>query len=527
MEQLLTLGLTNAVTAALMALAAAAIARFSRRPILWYALWLVVLIRFLVPPVFAIDLVIPDLGRGPATSEAATVAVTGGQVALADGGFSVTPLSLITAVWIAGALMMLGFAIAQSIQLRQILVASKPASDALASRVTEISRRLGLRRAPPAVEVDDRVPPMLWAFLGSARLILPTDLLNRLGPTETDTLLAHELAHLSRRDHWVRHVELAALALFWWNPVAWWATRRVRRAQELCCDQRVAELLPDSRRAYADTLVETARFLSGRQLPLGSPARAMADMSQMKGRIQMIMTTESTRRLSLPIRLTAAAILLAALALTPVITAGPDTPGFDNQPIDLVLEDADLLDVLATFSKISGVEILAESGITGKVTANFDQVPLDTALTTIIEDQGLTWERAGNQLIVRRTKGDHLVSVEPVTKKPASHPTGKLDGDKVLRYVPDGKISEPVIIDKISPKYPPEARKSGVAGNVVGDLVIDETGTVRDVFIKESPSEELSDAAIEAFKQWRFAPAMMDGNPVAVRYIVTVKFALK
>ena len=68
MEQLLTLGLTNAVTAALMALAAAAIARFSRRPILWYALWLVVLIRLLVPPIFAVDLVIPDFGRGSTTS---------------------------------------------------------------------------------------------------------------------------------------------------------------------------------------------------------------------------------------------------------------------------------------------------------------------------------------------------------------------------------------------------------------------------------------------------------------------------
>jgi protein TonB len=62
---------------------------------------------------------------------------------------------------------------------------------------------------------------------------------------------------------------------------------------------------------------------------------------------------------------------------------------------------------------------------------------------------------------------------------------------------------------------------------VVGDLVIDEVGMVRDVLITGSPSDELSTAAIEAFKQWRFAPAMMDGKPVAVRYIVTVKFHLE
>ena len=57
--------------------------------------------------------------------------------------------------------------------------------------------------------------------------------------------------------------------------------------------------------------------------------------------------------------------------------------------------------------------------------------------------------------------------------------------------------------------------------------MIDEIGMVRDVLIKESPADQLSAAAIEALEQWRFAPAMMDGRPVAVRYIVTLKFNLK
>jgi len=84
-----------------------------------------------------------------------------------------------------------------------------------------------------------------------------------------------------------------------------------------------------------------------------------------------------------------------------------------------------------------------------------------------------------------------------------------------------------VIIDKVMPKYPPEARKAGIKGIVVGDLMIDEIGMVRDVVIKESASDELSTAAIEAFEQWRFEPAMMDGEAVVVRYIVTIKFNLK
>ncbi len=527
MDLLLNVGFSNAIIAAVLAVVTAAIARVTRHPALWYALWLVVLLRLLVPPVFAVRLAIPEYGRAAAASGAPIVAVGGGGTSLADPGFSFDPLVIVAVIWAAGAMVVIGFAVAQSVQLRQILISSEPASPEVADRVADLARKLGLRQAPPTVQVEDRVPPMLWAFLSSVRLILPSELLMRLDGNQTDTLLAHELAHLSRRDHWVRHLELAALALFWWNPVAWWATGRVRRAQELCCDQRVAELLPGHRRSYADTLVETARFLSGRQLPLGSPARAMADLSQLKGRIHMIMTTDRTRTLSLTSRLAAAAILVAVLALTPVLTARPDEPNDLGRPISLSLDNADLLDVLATFSEISAVEILVESGISGTVTTSFDGVPWDQALFAVIEGQGLAWERAGDQIIVRRAGGEGLVPVRPAAGEPPTRLAGRLDGAEVFRYEPDGTISEPVAIDKIPPKYPPDARKAGIMGEVVADLVIDETGAVRDVLIKESPSDDLSAAAIEALEQWRFAPATMDGDPVAVRYIVTIRFNLQ
>lgn len=240
----------------------------------------------------------------------------------------------------------------------------------------------------------------------------------------------------------------------------------------------------------------------------------------------MIMSTDRTRELSTASRMAAAAILLAVLAITPMLTAQPDEPENLGRPISLNLEDADLLDVLATFAEISAVEILVESGISGTVTATFDEVPWDRALFAVIEGQGLTWERAGDQIIVRRAAGEGLVPARPATGEPSTRLAGKLDGAEVFRYVADGTISEPVAIDKIPPKYPPDARKAGVTGVVIADLVIDETGEVRDVLIKESPSDDLSAAAIEALEQWRFAPATMDGDPVAVRYIVTLKFQL-
>ena len=70
-------------------------------------------------------------------------------------------------------------------------------------------------------------------------------------------------------------------------------------------------------------------------------------------------------------------------------------------------------------------------------------------------------------------------------------------------------------------------RKRESAEMVVAELVIDQDGLVRDVSIQESPADELSAAATEALEQWTFEPATMDGKPVAVSYIVTLKFALK
>jgi TonB family protein len=533
MESLLTTVATNSVTAALLALAAAVIARYTRRPTLWFALWLVVLLRLLAPPLFDIAVPIPDFGTAAANDRPAAVAVGGGALAIDDARASIDSVMVLLAIWAAGAMVVIGFAIAQTAHLRQILASSARARTTVEERAGILSERLGLRRAPPTVEVDDRVPPMLWAFLGSVRLILPTALLDRLGADGIDTLLAHELAHLSRRDHWVRHIELAALALFWWNPIAWWAALRLRRAQELCCDDRVAELLPGKRRAYADTLVETARFLSGRRLPLGSPARAMADLTQMKGRIRMIMKDTPSRKLSLPTRLAASGILLTVLAVTPILTAGPDTPEFTGEPINLELRDADINDVLATLSRIADKEILIEPGLDARITVTIKDVPWDQALSMILDKHGLGWKQRGNQIIVRQESAPEPPAspAPPAPSSPpaiAASPAPPVDVKTwtVHEYVEGGTITKPVAREKLPPTYPPEMRKEGLSGQVVAELVIDVDGMVRGVEIVESPAAEFSAAATEALEQWTFEPATKNGKPVAVKFTVTMMFRL-
>ena len=100
----------------------------------------------------------------------------------------------------------------------------------------------------------------------------PLGLLPELDDEELDALLAHELAHVRRRDHWVRFLEIGATTLFWWYPVTWWARRALRRAEERCCDEWVLLARPESARAYAGGILKCLAFLSGSPSPLPAAA---------------------------------------------------------------------------------------------------------------------------------------------------------------------------------------------------------------------------------------------------------------
>jgi beta-lactamase regulating signal transducer with metallopeptidase domain len=116
--------------------------------------------------------------------------------------------------------------------------------------------------------VPGKLSPMLWTLGGSPRLILPADLLAGLTAEQRATLLVHELAHLHRRDHYVRWLELVTMALYWWHPVVWWARYELREAEELCCDAWVVWALPGAGRTYAEALLECLDFLSDVSAPL-------------------------------------------------------------------------------------------------------------------------------------------------------------------------------------------------------------------------------------------------------------------
>lgn len=74
--------------------------------------------------------------------------------------------------------------------------------------------------------------------------------------------------------------------------------------------------------------------------------------------------------------------------------------------------------------------------------------------------------------------------------------------------------------------YPDQAKALNIQGVVVMDILVDEKGVVRDAILIEGPGYGLNEAAIEAIKQFKFSPALIEKQPVAVRLRYGYRFVL-
>src|SRR3984893_17856362 len=139
---------------------------------------------------------------------------------------------------------------------------------------------------------------MVWAIGGVPRLLFPARLLDCLDDEQRQALFVHELAHVRRRDHCVRLLELAVMALCWWHPVVWWARRELHEAEEQCCDAWVVWACAGAARAYALALLQTVAFFSKTRVPLPMAASGTGQVTHLRRRLTMIMQAKTPRSLS-------------------------------------------------------------------------------------------------------------------------------------------------------------------------------------------------------------------------------------
>jgi len=86
-------------------------------------------------------------------------------------------------------------------------------------------------------------------------------------------------------------------------------------------------------------------------------------------------------------------------------------------------------------------------------------------------------------------------------------------------------VSNGLVVKRVPPEYPDEARRGGIQGKVVMHAIIDKAGAVAKLELVSGDSL-LAPAAIDAVKQWKYKPYLLNGKPVEVDTQITVNFTL-
>lgn len=139
---------------------------------------------------------------------------------------SVNPLYVWTEiagwVWLIGLGAMLLYALVSYLRLRRRVSVSLPIQD--------------------HIYLCDAISSPFILGVVKPRIYLPSG----LDEVQRQNVLAHEQAHLARRDHWWKPLGFALLAVYWFNPVLWLAYTLLCRDIELACDERVIRTMDES-----------------------------------------------------------------------------------------------------------------------------------------------------------------------------------------------------------------------------------------------------------------------------------------
>jgi len=86
-----------------------------------------------------------------------------------------------------------------------------------------------------------------------------------------------------------------------------------------------------------------------------------------------------------------------------------------------------------------------------------------------------------------------------------------------------GQVTEPVLVSKVAPVYPVIAKEAGITGDIVIKTNLDKNGNVIHMEVVSGPSM-LRQPALEALRRWKYKPSTLNGEPVPVTILVTLKF---
>ena len=167
-------------------------------------------------------------------------------------------------LWIMGAVAVAASIVASLSRSRWIAARCAPVRDGELDEVmVELRRKIGISARPDVVAADWASVPMILRRSKGYVVVVPSDLLTSARREDLRLALAHELAHIKRRDLAWNWLPTAAKALFFVNPLVWAAGRELGIVQEMACDEMAARASGAGFARYGQLLLTMVRSHRG------------------------------------------------------------------------------------------------------------------------------------------------------------------------------------------------------------------------------------------------------------------------
>jgi TonB family protein len=524
------------IRSGLVLLAAEALRRFPRRTDAAYRhrMLLAAFALLLLWPVFQAVLPVVQFSIWP--HSAGRDAVTAETISLVAGRDTAVHPSVNWPVflWLTGVCLALAPLVIGHVNLLRLVRRGRPIDDERWNNLCdEICIAIGLAQRPELLTTAEAIVP-LSCGLRRPRIVLPRQCL-QWSAAKCHAVLLHELAHIKRRDIPAQVLASLVTALWWFQPFCWFARWNLRRESERACDAVVVDA---GLRAsdYASDLLEIAQGL--RNVTRWSPsATAMARCGDLEARLCAILEPPAKR--------TARKLWLGALCVLTTFTISASAISFvpDSRNVSKgvsIMKPAWFSGIFASASlsaaTIAGSVFNPSGGAVADAKATLSNADTHDVQETATSSEGrfafegvpageyvLRIERPGFATLFREfdvqtgSNVERALVLTPVPEKEsAATPPLNLDPN----------IAENNLIRKVQPVYPASAKANHVQGRVELEVVLSVEGVPVDIRVLSSPDDALTQSALEAVRQWRYRPALWNGNPIEVVTQVTVNYTL-
>ena len=484
-------------------------------------------------------------------------------------------------IWLGGTIVAGVVLAAGATRIAWLISGSRPtAATRCISAAEEIGHLLRLKRRFCLLQNDRAVLGTLGVV--RPRIFLPFEA-EQWSEERIRVVLTHELAHVKRFDWLVQVFAELVRAVYWFNPLVWLTCRRLRAESEIACDDVVLNNGFDPK-DYAAHLLDLARTLKNSN-QAWSPVLAMSRSPNLERRFVAMLNSSlnhgSVSRAALFVICTVAIFVTLPLAATrasaelrqpvtapvllptaiapvekppltgavPVAARRSSAPRPTSPPAPQGLADGRLY---GTVSDSTGAVV---PGVTLTV-ATMERIPngiRETAVMTSMTDEAGVFEfpalPEGQYSLkadlpgftsVRKTwieiKPSQSIReniilfvgniVQRVEVNAVGQPKPRVPPGTRQRIRVGGYVIAANLIKQVKPVYPQSARDAGIEGTVHLQGIIGTEGNFITLRVTSNNNSELANAALEAVKQWRYKPALLNNEPIEILTEIDVDFKL-